>query len=424
MSTISVMTKFGFLLVGLLLLVPTRARAALYSVDFCAKYGIDYNDASSGAGDDWFTTNTARVANGAKIRVRQLPAGPDKFFDYTDDSGANAGCTSSLVLNSNYDYRVSVQSTAQVSGNTISVLNNDTDHDLYSYIAYMFYSPRHSTNETFTTSLADQWNIAAAAGWAMRRGFYPETGKTFLFYTQHCPFLAGGSCENDEWLYIDSSTPGAGEKYVITHEMGHAAAEKANGGDNEFKDYSADTGGCYTSGNGGHGMNQEEYQSAAVTEGIAHYFAAITFNDPSEFDCFFVYYKSVDWDLDGTDDSPAVASVTCQGGPMYPIDQYDYLGDMCDPPLDNRATEYDWLRFFWDLTYDQEVSPSTIYDIWDDADPNDWCRNDTVDDMDTGTTDPPCSSGDFPADRLRDAAHSNGVLTEWDNEDYRNGVYR
>ena len=100
------------------------------------------------------------------------------------------------------------------------------------------------------------------------------------------------------------------------------------------------------------------------------------------------------------------------------IDKYytytdgDYLGDWCTGTLTNRGTEWDWLRFLWDLDTDAGVSTTTIFDIYDSANPNSW--NATGDG--TGSA--------YPATRLRDAANTAGVLTEWDAWDSYNGVER
>ena len=80
--------------------------------------------------------------------------------------------------------------------------------------------------------------------------------------------------------------------------------------------------------------------------------------------------------------------------------------------LTNRGTEWDWLRFWWDLTTDQDVYCTDCMDIWNTANPDTWNASGDG------------SGSNYPATRLRNAANTEGFLTEWDNEDYLNGVYR
>ena len=65
-------------------------------------------------------------------------------------------------------------------------------------------------------------------------------------------------------------------------------------------DYGAPYDSCFSFADpvASHSMNQKEHQSSAAWEGIAHFYAALAFNDTSESDCVFVYYKNTDWNLD------------------------------------------------------------------------------------------------------------------------------
>ena len=91
----------------------------------------------------------------------------------------------------------------------------------------------------------------------------------------------------------------------------------------------------------------------------------------------------------------------------------DYLGDWCATgTTNNRGTEWDWLRFLWDLDTGGGVSTTTIFQIYNVSNPGSW--NATGD----GT------GGSYPAERLRDAADDESVLSEWDYWDDYNGVHR
>lgn len=375
-----------------LALLISQAHAVNYTVTFCADYSIDFDDADSGVGDDYFTSNSDRPARGARVRVMRNDTGTDAYYDYTDWDGANPGCTSALTLDSTKTYRVSVHSRALVNGNYINVLDDDSMNNLYVYTAYANCAPTSSTTVTFDTSIADQWNIAAAAGWAMYRRAAGLSGENFDMYTETCP-SGGGSCRSGNAIYLDSP---ADSKYVINHEFGHLVAYRKNGNAAASTSYAATLNNCYTDNTRSHEAVSKEYQSAAANEGYGHYYAAVAFNQTDQTDCGFAYYKSTDWDLDTfTDD----IWVTCESGPITGVDGGDYVGDWCTGTLTNRGTEWDWLRFLWDLDTDEGVSTTTIFDIYNTANPNSW--NATGDG--TGSA--------YPATRLRDAANTEGVLT-------------
>lgn len=88
--------------IALLLTIATLlgafpAWAVGYSVNFCAKYNIDFNDAGTTVGDDYFTDDSVNLdAHGTRIRVRRNSDSYDVFDTYTDWSGSNAGCTGNL----------------------------------------------------------------------------------------------------------------------------------------------------------------------------------------------------------------------------------------------------------------------------------------------------------------------------------------
>lgn len=195
----------------------------------------------------------------------------------------------------------------------------------------------------------------------------------------------------------------------MNHELGHQLAYRKNGDNGPSKSYDAAWNNCFTDNEQKHEAVSKEYQSAAASEGFAHYYAAVSFNDTAQSDCGFAYYKSTDWNLD---DNLDPQWVSCEGGPMTGVDGHDYLGDWCTGTLTNRATEWDWLRFLWDLDTDEGVTTEQIFEIWAGAYPHTWVAYGDA----TG-------SG-YPASRLRDAADARGLLTAWDAWDNENGVQR
>jgi len=408
-------------LVFLGLIVAFPAWATNYTVTFCGKYAVDYDDASTSVGDDYFTSNADKVARGAYIRVRRDSDSHDMYANFTPDDGGSGvtGCTSALVLSSTSTYTVTLYSTAYVNGNYIRVMNNPDDVTLYAYTAYSSWSPSSTTTLTFTTTSIDvgPWNLAAAAGYAIFEHNGLVTGETYQLFRSGCnPVTHLSSCTKGSDMYYDPTTGGDNDKYIIVHELGHGIGAKKHGSGPDH-DYDALLQNCYTStsnNDGQHEMNSKEYQSSAASEGWAHYYAAITFNDDTDSStCKFKYYKSVDWDLDH-DGGVSAPVVNCQGAPVTGIADTggDYLGNMCYGTLSDRGTEYDWLRFWWDLHTVEGVSFAKTLCIVDDAD---W---------DTWNASGDGSGGAYPSNRLRNGANTEGVLTEWDNQDHANGVDR
>ena len=99
------------------------------------------------------------------------------------------------------------------------------------------------------------------------------------------------------------------------------------------------------------------------------------------------------------------------------IPEFDVLGWYCldSGDSENRATEYDVLRAFWDLVTYYDQSPETIFDIWAAADTDTWIA------AGTGT------GGNYPSQRMSEAAYDvggSGLKVDYDeNADY-NGILR
>jgi hypothetical protein len=86
-------------------------------------------------------------------------------------------------------------------------------------------------------------------------------------------------------------------------------------------------------------MSSKEYQSCALTEGVAHFFSAATWNDfSSQTDCLFQYW-------DGS-------TIDCEAGLStdWPV---AYMETLCSTSSNtNRGVELDWLRQMWDVKTD------------------------------------------------------------------------
>ena len=77
---------------------PVSAWAIDYDMVFCFEYDTDYDDATGLSGDDYFTSNHARPARGARVRVVRNSDGYVEYEGYVPWQGSDAGCTPTLSL--------------------------------------------------------------------------------------------------------------------------------------------------------------------------------------------------------------------------------------------------------------------------------------------------------------------------------------
>ena len=125
-------------------------------------------------------------------------------------------------------------------------------------------------------------------------------------------------------------------------------------------------------------------------------------------------------------------SMDCEGGGPYagygepvsgdPLDSLvtarDWLGDVvaanrCVAPfgIQNRHTQYDWARFWWDMTTDEGIPPETLADIYIDMCPTNWAT--------TGSS----TTDELVRRRLEISATFHGKGTAYNNQK-SNGVHR
>lgn len=375
--------------------VGGAAQAATYNVKVCAELTTDYS--TIGGNDDFYTDNSAKPARGVLMTVVSN-TGTVAWSGHTTEEGADAGCTSTLSLSSSKSYSVKILAEADIYGNMVEVYDDSTTPAMWASSTQVF-TPTASTTKTFSWGPHQAWNILSAAGFALQRRDAGLSGETFTFYTEAC--AGGGNCysESSDALFIASDT----NKYVIAHEMGHKIASASNGGAGAAFNYTATSTDCpWTSS--GHSITSEEYQSAAVNEGIASYYAAAIWNRTDESDCYYTPSYALDWTQDGVGDSSAEFS--CESGGYAGVDSYDYMGDYCLAvgAVTNRGTQYDWMRFFWDLETDQGLSVTDIFAIWDEADPDAWTASGAG------------SGASFPAFELDAAASALGYGAEWSTQ--------
>ncbi|MES2641998.1 MAG: hypothetical protein V4850_21110 [Myxococcota bacterium] len=405
------------------------AYATNYNVRFCMNWTVDFGDV--GGGDDFFTTNGARVARGTYWEVRNAADNSLLYSGYAVASGTNEGCTpTTLPLNSSVDYDVLLYSKAYVNGNTIVVYDDTSTPSMYANQMWSDWSPTASTTVTADTSTVGDWvNVTAAATTTIFRHNGGVTGKTFVVYdkgengtlsgcqTHTTPNFGGSKLCGDEVFITEAH---ASRKYLISHEVAHLLARYKDEDLAPNIDYDAtDPPECLYGGTGDHAMSSLEFQSAAAVEGWAHFIAAVTFNDTSESDCSFYYWKDVDWDADTLGDG-SPKWVDCEYASHCdnvdescgPIVTHDHMGYECGLTTANRAVEYDWLRFWWDTHTDAGETFLSCMDVWDRADPHDW--------LDVGTSPP----ADMPYARIRKGADDEDILAGWDDRADYEGVDR
>jgi hypothetical protein len=379
--------------------LPSVCLGAFYNVSFCFEYEVLYDDRTGG---DWWNSTADKTARGIRAKIIRNHDDAEIYYDYT---GSNTGCTDTMLLSSNNTYWIKLYSQAKLANNNkVYVYNNDTDNERYFTSVATAFSPDRSGVFTFdfphySFSTTRVSNTAAAAGYAINKRYGGLSGQTFTLYTQSCP-ESGGSCR---WPGTSSnymSEFGRTRKYIIAHEMGHTLGYLRNESSDSVLDYSCGTTFCGEyPGNDFHDLTSKEYQTSGASEGFAHYYAAEVWNDASEYNCSFYYYKSLDFSHDSPDTDPDEdQDYDCENGD-------DYLGSHCWI-LVNRSVELDWLRFWWDLRTDEEESFGNIADIWDGANPHTWNRYTAY-------------------GRLRGSAETEGVdLDEWDDWAEYNGVHR
>lgn len=148
-------------------------------------------------------------------------------------------------------------------------------------------------------------------------------------------------------------------KYVVAHEFGHVIASNNLGlafwhGAPQQPDTPSSQPSCrcdsVVEGNRSHCLQSREYEGFAINEGFAHFIAARTFNDPTQLDCIFAYYKSFVVQSGGVPNYPIPlpppVPVTCTGIVKW-IDNHCPAAPGVHDELGN---EWDWMTFFYDET--------------------------------------------------------------------------
>lgn len=450
------------------LLVPEAAAFPIVNQIIRVGHTVAFDDAdnANGNGEEFFKTNTNYAAREAWVELYEEPSHTLAGQGWTDDDGyiqfnsVDKAKQYTLELYGWHDHNINGE-------RQLSVL--DASGFIVSALSSAFY-PTSTLFTTTTISISfdaavsgQEWvNSAAIGSWAIRRrpASFPTDSDNGAYYTivmddpANCPTplsTAASYCYPEMAVYIDpTDVLGWARKYIIAHEFGHElqhwALVPSPSADPQDYMYGAgyeapsDALGCRDY-NPTHSFNSYEYQSAAIVEGMANYFAAVVFNNTSENDCRYDSGPSYPWVLGG---AVTGAQFSCEGydpSTGHPLGEDDDGAEyafgipagnyfLFDPPntattnlpcsdntiTTNRGIELDWMRFFWDLDNKEDIDLSDIINVWSSTKAAGGTITDPWNWGDSGDT------GDMPRYRLNGVFDYYGFGAQWDTWAEANGV--
>lgn len=380
---------------------------------------VDTQDDLSELDDDYLKTNTL----GAPPNTHG-PAGRGVHLVITDNDlasvvqdewlpDADPACAPTMQFNTAHTFKIEVRSESLVAGNQIQVV--DEFGALKIATPHAAWVPTAGQRDV-QPNTSKHWNVLVAASWAVHRRNVGLVGHLFKFILAPCPDPESADCCSCMWpdtgdMYINPTPVNQDahtrRRFVIAHELGHRIAQnKNNGNHTSFADLDPPDGNCDGD------LTRKRFTSMAASEGIASYYAAVAFNSTTEPDCEIADRDDFNHD-NSTTELDNEWTPSCQGDPSQEDwAAADYLGNECIGWQEDRGTVLDWMRLFWDLDHTWGLSTTKIFDLWNDADPDDW------DDDGGGGANDPQERFEVAAD----PAHQN-VQAEWTAAAGLNGVY-
>lgn len=404
------------------------AVAHAFTTNFELSHTVDLVDADS-VGDDYFTDGDGTyLARWAYAEIRLASNGTVIDSGYTDDDGMIT--FTGLSTGVNYRVRLYAEHNVYSAGKKFRVVDDsgDTFWDNSALLSWTTApNPGWYTAVAYDAADTDnEWvNVAAVGSWTIRRR--PDTWPTYAEmndgttdWWHQVALKSACATPTANWdpvaleVCIDIDVGGWQYKHIIAHELGHDLSHWVSAVFNGYTgaladlysmsvDYDAADGGVCPEGDS-HSWTSKEYQSAALIEGIADYVSVVAFNNVTQDDCRVQPAGSVEWDPDdnfsiglpfsceGWDDTDqdGVADVGETGDDggvewySFAVDSGDFLGDYCvgTGDVDNRGTELDWTRFFYDLDHQEDVSFEVIFTNFAAAYPPDWNADDSGDPAD------------------------------------------
>ena len=332
----------------LAVLSVSRASYAVGTYAFCPKWAYTYVDKN--LGEDYYVYTGAygtRTAAWTWVDVKR--DGATVWSGYTGSSGCTPGV--SAVAGT---YTVWVTAGLYYPNQNVAINIFPTNSNQWRWFAKSFplsgfasgtrsYSWDVGAGDT-TASVA-----AIAAGMIDKQDGRFTANNTLKVYSEWPDFVGDASSNyvrlgkdeyfNGNWL--------AYEKSVIAHELGHMVQIQAFGFQSSpYGD--ASTVALCTCDHvvhptlRSHCMQSREEIGAAQTEGYAHFHAADLFNDPSQEDAFYPYYKEIKWNA--TQESQPPNSISA----YFPTGTWHWMeANGCAAA--NKGTEVDWLNFFYQV---------------------------------------------------------------------------
>jgi hypothetical protein len=393
-----------------LLLAAPPAHAIPVTSTYCFQYQRlnDYSDHMVGQGSN-FTTNTwdARglrvVFDAASPEVRDADVRTE-----TNDSAGNGnglpGCVT-VTLENTTTYTVRLYLDAVRGGNTVRLM---VPSAVRSYDVKTSHVPvngqTYGPGGGWSALLDDpESRVHAAANFAIGRWTLGVTNKIVDIDLDNTVCGPTSSCMEQSTGRIHISTTfGYDDTYnqfVVAHEVGHAMWRHRAGGVVWNKDSNAVAGSCGPDPD--HAFNTKEYQSVAIFEGLAHFYAAMAFNSAGQSQaCEYPGERlAVDWNRSGGVN--ILTKFDCGGAVLSPIgipltNATDYYGQYCSV-ADHRGVEFDWLRLLWQLRTNHGFERIDFETMVAGANPNTWIAT-------TGNV-----TNDKPYERLKNAL-SNAVV--------------
>jgi hypothetical protein len=372
------MKRMVILLAFLLIAAKTGTSHASYK--FCADWSYQFTD--QGQGEDYL------LHSGSTGKIAAARAGA---FVFKNDV---------LIWMGNLD----------TSGCT-ATLAGDAGHYVFSIIPGL---TKGSTKIEIYPTSAKQWrffnwdlgNRGAASGAITIRGTFAFgdplssvaavmtqllnqadmglVGQTYtIFADQNCP--GGGDACYCPPSICSSSTVGvylgtdifgskmAFNKTTVAHEMGHHVQDKLTGLPNGNYDWEVSTPACrcdhvVIAANRAHCLQSYEKISSAEVEGWAQFYAADLFNNPTQSDGWFAYYKEFFVPGWGTFPPPVKININTP---------YKWNVTNCSTNSDQTGVELDWQTFLYELNNKgtSKFTYSQLRDVYKQACGATFCDN-------------------------------------------------
>lgn len=347
-------------------------KGGFYNV--CLRVGTFFLDADMG--EDFLNSQTTSTVGQEPARymaaIVMNAAGQVIFANYLD----SVGCVGAMNL-ANGNYTAFLTTSLYRSSNDVRIDITNDDTKQFAWGSYPFSISGSGGTVTLDavgfSALSDA--SAAAGNTIFRATFHYAPGtQTNLYVAQTCPSQPGSGCASGSSIWLGNNNSGlavAFYKTVTTHELGHRSMRSLFGVPNNNYAIDATQASCrcdhVTSSNNLHCLQGRSVVTAAQVEGWGQYFAAKTFNDASQSNCTFAYYKEFRED-NGAVVAPPMAK-SC-------FNQVRWLNNHCST-LD-RGTEFDWMNFYWRLDAKDGWLPGDFAAVYQRACGNAFCTSSNI----------------------------------------------